>query len=341
MGRVDFDAKNRVQTTNFDFPKLKLKNGERARIYVLESPVLEYVHELRKPKIVDGVPKMGTEKKRDGTEYQDYVRDFVGSPLCLGREDILDDKGADPDTCPMCAYAKQFPDRIKAPKRRYAMHVIRYKTKNGGFQPITPFSVELLVWAFSATVFNKIIDFQEEWAEQGGLKKHDLSLGPCENEGFQKFDINVLPDVAWANSEEKKALVIDTYKNNQIPDLSIACGNRKDRRWIDIDLEAIQEAWAVIDASGTKPGSVGASSPAASSTALTEDLSSLLDETPGETVETVTTPEPVVVEDTSADDLDSLLPEDEPAAEAPAEEKKEESGKVDDFDDLLGNLDLS
>ena len=91
MGRVGFKAENKVATTNYDYPKLKLKVGERARIMVgLEDPIVEYVHTLRKPQIVNGVPQMTTEKTRAGQEYQTNVMDFVSRPLCLGDKTILD-----------------------------------------------------------------------------------------------------------------------------------------------------------------------------------------------------------------------------------------------------------
>jgi len=350
MPRIEFAPTNRVQTTNFDYPKLKLKNGERARVLVgLESPVTEFVHNLNVPSIVDGIPQTGTEKRKDGTEYQAYKKNFISKPLCLGEYETLDKQGSDEKNCPMCAYAKRFPDRIKAPQRRYAMHVIRYKTQSGSFKPTKPFSVDLVVWGFTDKVFNQIIDLSEEW----NLKTHDLNLGPCTGETFQKFDINVAADAAWQTSEEAKALVLETYKNNQIPDLTIACGNRKERRWIDIDLEKIQEAWTQIEAWETthgKPGSTGPSvAPSASTAAagtavaatggtdLSEDLSSLLDS--GDLEETTVA---AVSSGAAADSTDDLLGgSDEPAAveaDKPAEEEKPADAA--DFDDLLDGLDV-
>lgn len=342
MPVVDFDQSNKVQTTNFDYPKLKLKNGQRARILLLESPTVEYVHTLRAPQIVNGIPQMGTEKRKDGTEYQDYKKDFVSRPLCLGDFNVLQAKGSDPERCQMCRMAQEHPDWVQAPQRRYAMHVINYKIKAGGFDLVTPFSVEVVVWSFTDTIFNQIIDFKTEW---GDLRQHDLLLGPCTNETFQKFEINVGAKAGWLEDEARKALTVETYKNNQIPDLAIACGSRKESRWVDLDLEKIREGWNVIAASGTTPGQVASTS----SASLTDSLSDLLDTPPATTAPAGVVPTQAASSDAAAD-LDDLLASsvgetpaaeapavEAPAASAPAAESTPAAGAT-DFDDLLAGL---
>jgi hypothetical protein len=242
MGRVTFSTENKKATTNYDYPKLKLKQGESARILLLEdSPVVEYVHTLNKPTIVGGKPVTIVAERKDGSKYNDFKMDFISRPICLGDETVLDDKGSDPKNCPICALAKENPDAAKAPQRRFAMHVIRYKTKPGGATLVTPYSVETVVWAFTDRMFGKIVDFKEEW---GDLRKHDLIMGPCTNEMFQQFDISVGSKAAWLEDKARQKLTAETFKENQIEDLSIACGTRKEKRWIDEDIKAIKDAWA-------------------------------------------------------------------------------------------------
>ena len=250
MGRVGFKAENKVATTNYDYPKLKLKVGERARIMVgLEDPIVEYVHTLRKPQIINGVPQFETVKDRNGKESQANVMDFVSRPICVGDKTVLESKGSDPKNCPMCKLAQEHPDMTKPPQRRYAMHVIRYATKGGTTEIATPFRVEVLVWAFTDTVFNKIVDAAEEF---GDLRKHDLLLGPCQApEHFQKFDISPAAKAAWLESAERKSLTVQTFKENQIPDLTIAAGSAKQKQWIEEDVQSIKDAWA--EASGATP----------------------------------------------------------------------------------------
>lgn len=358
MPRIGFATENRAESKrNYDYPKLSLKNGERARVVVgLEDPLMEYVHTLQKPLIVNGVAQKETKTRRNGTTYEDYAKEFITRAICLGDKTILDESGADPKNCPMCKFAKDYPDYAQAPQRRYAMHVIRYRTKSGGFDLATPFSVEILVWAFTDTVFNKFIDFAEE---HGDIRKKDLLLGPCTNEGFQKFDIGVGSRAEWLSSPENKQIVLETFKENRIKDLTVAIGSSKQKQWIQQDIETVLEAWEQV---------LGAA-PSESSSSLDEDLGSLFDG--GKSPD-----RPAVLEDDAlpAEDSDDLLagldefagePEDSdevladldldvaPAEEAPAPkaESKKSSAKapapslesesepdVDNFDDLLAGL---
>lgn len=176
MQRVAFDQKNK-KLSPLDYPKLKLERNQSARILCIEEPVAGYVHTLRAPVIVNGVPKMVMAKGRDNSEYETYAMDFIGRPLCLGDPGILEDKGVDPKNCPACKLSAES-DMVKAPERRFAMHVIRYaiRATSGSFDVATPFSVSVVVWSFPDMIFNKLADIATEW---GDLKQHDLLLGPC------------------------------------------------------------------------------------------------------------------------------------------------------------------
>jgi len=358
MPRVEFKSENKVATTNYDFPKLKLKQGERARILVgLEDPIVEYVHTLRKPQIVNGVPqKVEVINDRTGVKTTEYKMDFVSRPICLGDATILAEKGSDPKNCPACKLAQQHSDYTQPPQRRYAMHVIRYRTKGGTTDLITPFNVECLVWSFTDKTFNKLVDFKEEW---GDLRKHDLLLGPCTNETFQQFDITVAAKAAWLESKERQTLTAQTFKENLIPDLTIAAGSVKQKQWVEQDIGAILEAWATIN---------GAEADVDTSD-LDADLSNLLDKgepeeekwADGKTeAEVTTTPDSEDADELLAG-LDEFTPdgastsdeeEETPEPEAKAAPKRtaakkaeakpepeETSSGPDNFDDLLADLD--
>lgn len=370
MGRVGFTTENKGKVIDFNYPKLKLKAGEKARIIVgLEDPVMEYVHTLRKPVIANGKPVTElVTNDRTGAQTTEYKKDFVGNPICLGDEGIIADKGMDPEHCPACALAKEYPDYAEPPKRRFAMHVIRYRTKAGTFNPTNPFSVEILVWSFTDMVFNKLVDAKEEW---GNLLQHDLLLGPCTNETFQKFDINVGSEAVWLKNEDWKKNVALTFKENQIPDLTIAVGRQVQAAWMKQDVQGILEAWRQAKgAEDSEPGSQGS---------LGDDLNSLLaaggdsGETDSEGWSTpeaaqdagidldalagVSAPEdttealPGLVSEAGAaepvdgddmfagllDSADNSAPAEEPAAEASAPEAPKASAP-DNFDDLLAGV---
>lgn len=246
MPRVSFTEEHKVQKSGYDFPRLKLQTGEKARIAIVEDPVVEYRHTIDIPRVASGRVETREVPTRDGGSYTDYVRDFVSTPLCTGDEDVLSESGLDVDGCLVCAYAAEHKDRVKPPQRRYAMHVIRYKTKPGTATIGTPFSVDLIVWAFPDNTFNKITDFNQEWAESGGLKAHDLII-TCKVGAYQNYEFSVAPDAAWQKSDKTKELVKETFDNNQIPDLTVACGSRKQEQWIKDDLSKVTEAWDLVN----------------------------------------------------------------------------------------------
>ena len=333
MPRVTFEEENRVAVTNYDYPKLKLKNGERARILVgLENPVMEFVHTLRKPQIINGVPQMETKERKDKSTYEDYKTDFITKAICLGDAEILKTVGADPKNCPMCKLAKDFPDYAQEPQRRYAMHVIRYRTKAGTTTLQTPYSVEVLVWGFADKVFNKLIDAKKEWTD---LRKHDLLLGPCSSENFQQFDIAVAANAEWLGDKERQTMTALSFRENQIPDLTIACGSPKQLQWVQQDIAAVMEAWNQVK---------GVAAQAASTEGLEDDLNGLLDGIGGVGISddevNLDTGEMLdELPDVLTDDLLAGIGDDpaEEPVEEPAEELAEEATE-ETSDDLLAGL---
>lgn len=340
MPKIGFKSENKKAQVSYDFPKLKLKNGERARIAVLQDPDVEFVHNFRKPIIENGKAKMETAKRRDGSEYQTEKMAFVRNPICRGDFATLEEKGSDPKNCPACRMAQDHPDWMQAPKRRYAMHVVRYRTQSGSFKVADPFAVETLVWSFPDRIFNKLIEFGEE---VGDLKNADLMLGPCENQDFQKFDITIGQKAEWKASEDTKKLTVATLQGGMIPDLKIAIGNDQTEHYMNQDLEQIAEAWGQAKGVEEPKGSVS----------LSDGLDSLLDDQNGKkdiapekrqevqedwTPETTETPADEAPKSSTTDDiLGSLLDSPADKDEAPAASKS--TAKADEPDDFASLLD--
>ncbi len=254
MQRMSFTPENKNASFG-DYPKLKLKKDERARVLCLEEPTFAYSHGLRAPVIVNGKVKM-EQVKRGEEVVEQYAMDFLGQPLCFGDLGILQDKGIDPKNCPACEMA-QTSDMVPLPQRRFAMHVIRYATKQGSFEPAAPLSVQLVVWAYQDKVFNKLTDIVTEW---GNLQNHDLLLGPCTVEMYQTFDIGVAAKAAWMLSKESQMLVVQTYKENQTKDLESFCGRKVDVKWMKEDLERIKARWRVVNGQTDVGGTAEATS---------------------------------------------------------------------------------
>jgi len=337
MPKVAFSQENvRARTTQF--PKLKLKKGETARLLLLEpEPESMFVHTLQAPVIEGGVPQYEVKKRKDGTEYPDHKMEFVAKTLCLGDYETIDKQGSDPSNCPMCKAAAD--GYGKPPQRRFATNVIKYRTKVGSTEVTTPFSVDVVVWEFGDRLFNDIFSLAQEWADDGGLKKHDLSLGPCTNEGFQQADLNILPKAAWLASKDTQSLTVETFKENRIEDLELAMGSKKELAYINSDIKRVRDAWNAVKGADANGGS-------APTRTLDEGLDDLLDVAPSTKKSEAATS----VDDFFEKDAEGWAkenPEYEAATATRAEELPEEtvseefassSSDVDDLDALLNGL---
>lgn len=341
---ISFDPKNK-NTTIADYPKLKLGKDEMARILCIEKePIFAYVHTLRAPTVINGKPKKVMQERRNGEEVEVYKYDFIGRPLCLGDEGVLADQGIDTKNCPICAMARES-EMAYAPDRRFAMHVIKYATKPGSAEISVPFSCQLVVWSFPDSIFNKLVDIANEW---GSLREHDLRLGPCINESFQKFEISVAREAAWMLEDpsgvDRKALVAQTFKENQTSELVAFCGRKVSRKFVEEDLEKIRARWRVVNAAESGEAGDSLLADVGASSALKDGISDLLQSHSGGASEVASKPA------ASADELSDLLNGSSDTAEAapvpePVKETKPEteaaaeksSNEPMSFDDLINS----
>lgn len=166
MAKIQITAKYAKQ----QFKRLKLKNGEVARIAV-----------------VDPDPEMA---------YQHWTQEFKGV-ICVGRTEVLDQSGSDPDTCPLCAVGQpskvgqQVP--VSTARRYFALPVFRYNIDSKK-KPLLPVSGEVITWVFSDDKFGKLLGLIDEY---GDLRKRDIRLD-CEPAGelYQKMDIKITDGAA-------------------------------------------------------------------------------------------------------------------------------------------------
>lgn len=317
MPRVEFSEEN-VKKNDYDYPKFKLdKKGEVARIAILESPVAEFVHNIRKPKLVGGIAEKETKYDRNDKPYETYKWEFVSRPICLGDYGVLEQDGSDPDKCPICAEAKKS-DRFSAPQRRFALHVVKYETKANSTEVKEPFGATTQVWSFTDKVFNKLYGFKQEGFN---LQKHDILL-KCENPTFAGYEISIAMKGEWTESDERKQYIKGLMSpDNLAPDLAIFCGSKKSEKNIEYDIRAVNEAWDIatgvrtISSHDAQMSSVGASAGS-----LTDGLDNILgDNSSQKDAEGwhVETPEPA----SSFEDLTGSS-----------------SKEPDNYDDILANL---
>ena len=217
---ISFSADNVAQERE-NFPKIKLGAQESARIYAFENPVATYVHNLRKPKIING--RVQTVKDQKGNTGWDY--EFVSNPICLGDTDTLKTDGSDPKNCPACKAVKDHGwDQFKPPTRKFAMHVYQYTTNGNAAAPRT-MNGDTKVWVFTDKKFSELVAINESFKKHGGLAGVDLQLGPCISATFQQFNILPSPEVAWqnfANGAER----LEEAKQNRAKDLYYYIGRK-------------------------------------------------------------------------------------------------------------------
>lgn len=313
MPEIDWTPEFKRVTTP-DFDRFKLKVGESARVVCMDKPTFAWTHTLRAPKIVDGQAKKEIKKRKDGTEYADWVYEFVSRPQCLGDYATIEEEGSDPKNCPVCARAKES-EECGVPERRFAVNLIRYNTKSDG-TVISPFGCSSQVWAFTENNFNKLLGIANE---HGGLVGKDLILGPCQPpENFQRFDMSAGAKNVWQMDDNVKRTVLETHENNKMDDLESACGRKTEAKWLKRDIETIAENWRI--ANGKQAGT-GTSEKADVQT-LKGELDNLL-------------APPAAA---AADRAPHAVPA-EPATDI---EKRESAGgsEPDDFSKLLANLNI-
>jgi hypothetical protein len=248
------------------FEALKLQTGEWARLLIVDDDNAwwEWVHALRAPVLDDSeMPIIIDKPRKDGSTYPDYSMRFVGQRICLGDPAVVEDKGMDPERCPACASAARGVKGM-SPERRFAVPVIRYKTrdnskKSGGpVDLITPPQAEILVWKLSQRMFNMLMDCKGEIRElleipdgqKFNLRAADIVVY-CEDGGFQRVVFKAPKRPAYRADAAVAALVKALWGevDNRPTDaqLKAACGRGsttgEDREYMVIDVETTEHAW--------------------------------------------------------------------------------------------------
>lgn len=201
--------------------KLSLDKGEQVRASFLDkSPRMVFVHTFEK--VItgpDGHPVEIKDEWPDGSPRTKVKTDYAGKLRCLGKEDVVDASGADPENCPACRAHIRNSNAVRAPQRRFLGHVLKYNTKPGSFAITKPFSASLIIWDLTEGRFNQLKSLYDE---HGDLSKKDLLLGPCENKQMQKFDIQIgSGDAEWTKNSD---YVSELLREERIDDVEAVAG---------------------------------------------------------------------------------------------------------------------
>lgn len=222
MVKLAFDSQFKKSTGFFDYPKLRLEQGEKARICIIDSaPEAKYVHTIRRIILENGKPVMMEQTFGKNNERTREVpkTEFIGRFLCLGNDapdGPLDTDEVDPDNCPACKAAVESAGAVEKAQRRIIFHVIRYKTVKGSYNISKPFQVELLAWDITDSRFSRLLEIKEEHGDLAGL---DLNLGPCTNSTFQQFEVMPGAKAEWTQEADRQKYVKEVWEQNKSDDL--------------------------------------------------------------------------------------------------------------------------
>lgn len=243
MGRVPIATEHRTGEGFDKFPRIKLnEKGEKTRFTLIEVPWREYVHYFKAPEFGPN-GKVVKEKKtrRDGTEYEDNKLEFIGSPICLGDDAVIIEKGLDEKNCPGCEAAVKSGGDIPGPVARFAVNVMEYGLRGSGAELKKPFSAEVKVWAFNGRTYDEIEGIQ---GEIGDLRKHDIVL-ECEDAYWQRNKLSFKMDPGYAQGEKAYIRELLTTPGNKATDqqLKDACGRDTPRARMADDAEHVLRQW--------------------------------------------------------------------------------------------------
>lgn len=234
------------------FPQLKLKAGERSRIWLPPErgtrehmAMHEWVHEIKAPVFEHGEAKKETRERDDGTTYEAYKTSFIGRPICLGDAGVLADRSLDAENCPDCEAAQRAGIKSFRPLVRYASAAVKYAVQQGGWDVAIPFSAAVQIWAYPATRAKILSDLTK--AEGRDLCMYDIRLGPCKRENFQSYEIAALGSrkPAYLDHREYIGELLKTEGNMPTDEqLQAACGRVTERQYMVEDIKRAEQLWA-------------------------------------------------------------------------------------------------
>lgn len=243
MGRVAIATENRTGEGGDRFPKIKLtEKGQKCRFTLIEVPWREYVHYLKAPSFGEnGKPQKEFKTRRNGDKYEDYKLEFLSSPICLGDEAVLQEKGMDPKNCPACEAAEKSGGDIPGPVQRFAVNVIEYGLRGNTWEVKKPFTADIKVWTFTGRIYDEIEGIQQQI---GDLRKHDITL-ECEDPYWQRNKLAFQMEPGYKAAPQGYIKELLTTPGNKASDAQLkdACGRDVPRARLQDDCDHVLRQW--------------------------------------------------------------------------------------------------
>jgi hypothetical protein len=267
MPGVSIDPVNTSSGGVEPFRYLELETDELARLVIpdykpndLDYQIahVEWVHELKAPKIEGGVVVQEQKTRRNGSKFMADEMEFIGRSMCLGDDAVLSGagKGLDVGNCPVCKASMELAIPALAPERRYAVPVIRIETtgkRSSTVQqpPSAKIYVLKLTWRQWDALVRNLSAIREMWGIDADKRVYlfqaDIVV-VCEDATFKRLRFDAPMRPARQKDPELKAYIGRLWGN---PDnrptpaqMQLACARPVDRTWLATDLEKVTDAYA-------------------------------------------------------------------------------------------------
>ena len=207
---------SKAEITPFDYLKVEPK-GAYARLRVFEGEGQwwwEWCHTISAPIIGgNGFPIVTEKFRKDKTPYNAFEDEFVAARICLGRPEVIAERGLDEERCPMCAAAARGLDKA-APQRRFAFLVFRYATTASG-DLTKPASGKLYLWRLNQNGFNDLQaarrDIRDLLGDQAGekvlLSDADIMIQCVSTDYGGRNEIRAPKRSAYTGTEDFRAFI--------------------------------------------------------------------------------------------------------------------------------------
>ena len=252
MPRIPMTDENKKQTSE-SYPSLKYKTGEKGRVCFIETePNVIYVHEHRMPVVINGEIQKELKKGKNG-DYEKDKTEYAGKYACDGRYEVVAKEGTDPEQCTQCKWAIEHPSMFSLPKRRFGLHVLKYKTIPGTSTVANPFSAELVLYQFTDFKFDALVDLQKEHKD---LRVKDLTVN-CINGEMNNFDFQIGGSCEWIADDSRKAYVKELLSSNMAEDVDALLARKATKTDLAMTLDKVQGRWSLVGKTGPSASTLG------------------------------------------------------------------------------------
>lgn len=187
--RLAFSSENRLASV-FDIGRLSMKKGERVRVAMLEN---------------------------DANFMLRHWVNGIGYIECKGGFEQIRDLGTDPTSCPLCTIASPVRDgAVSMPKRSFVSPIMQYLT-DSKLKPLEPIAAQMKLWIFGEDKFGVLCNRAEE---RGDLRQYDIVL-TCQEESFQRFDIDIAQSAFWLKDDATRKRFAELYKTERPSDADL------------------------------------------------------------------------------------------------------------------------